>query len=782
MASILTLTISVNKEFMISFPIVNKLPELTPIEIQQYLESGLFRGIGRKTAQILVNYFGSSTLSVLETDPKRLEEIPELAKYRIAAINKAWNECKANPTRGAIAQLLAVGTSLKLTLKICDHYGHKTSEILSSDPYKLIDDIESVGFKTADELALSLGISASSQTRYEKGLLHVLKDALSEGNCFLPESQLLERAAFLLKRPDHAPNYKFLSIAIEQLVQKQVLVYGEDASNVYLRAAYRAEISVALKIQTLINKPKKTTEYLERWVTEFLGTEHNSLSRLSSEQISALFMAVKHPISIITGGPGRGKTHVLKTLVQWLTFCGATIALAAPTGKAANRMKNATGMEACTIHRLLQWQGFGNTFLYNEDNPLKIDWLIVDEFSMVDIFLFNSLLKALLPSTQILLVGDSDQLPSVGAGMVLRDLLHSDIVPTTRLQTIYRQQHESPIIYAANDVNFGIVPKLHKFDQACSWMDVGDCAMLEADSPQKTASIIVELVKAMNRENVDLNQQVMVLAPQKEGAAGVNNLNKLLQPIFNPKCDRLSEVVSGSVVYRVGDRVIQLKNRYNTVPPVMNGETGRVMAADEQKQMVKISWEGGAVVDYYPGDFEQIMHSFCITCHKSQGSEFPYVIFPLLMSNYFMLTRQLLYTTMTRAQGTFIAVGQLEALKIAVATDKPAKRFTGLTTLLVKPIDELTKIVSRLSKAGGVAQAAPNNVTVASRVQMRRLVATPGQMTTIGTIALNLYESKYGHRPSKQLEVLGKLRFKTYHYEMAAVDLIDSAIDLVLAK
>lgn len=364
--------------------------------------------------------------------------------------------------------------------------------------------------------------------------------------------------------------------------------------------------------------------------------------------------------------------------------------------------------------------------------------------------------------------------------MVLRDLLHSELVPTTRLQTIYRQQHESPIIYAASDVNFGTVPTLHKFHQAREWMDVGDCAMLETPSPQATADMIVELVTAIYRENVDLNQQVMVLAPQKEGAAGVHNLNQLLQPIFNPQKENQPVVVSGSVVYRVGDRVIQLKNRYDTDPPVMNGETGRVIAVDAQKSIVKVLFEGGAMVDYYPGYFEQIMHSFCITCHKSQGSEFPYVIFPLLMSNYRMLTRQLLYTTMTRAQGTFIAVGQPEALKIAVATDKPAKRFTGLMNLLISPIDELSKMWKSLGKAKGVASKTPSMVTVASRLRDRSINATPGQMTTIGTIALQLYEEKYGHRPSKQPEQVGKFRFKTYHYEIGAVALIDSAIDLVM--
>lgn len=767
---------------MTSFPKVDNFPELTLVEIQQYLESGLFRGIGKKTAQTLVNYFGYDTLLVLDTYPERLESIPGLGEHRIAAITKAWSDSKANPTRAAIAMLLAVGTSLRLTLKICDYYGHRTSAILKSDPYKLIDDIEGIGFKTADELAISLGISVSSETRYEKGLLHVLKEALSEGNCFLPESQLLAGAVSLLKRPDHTPDDKSLSTILGRLIENKTLVYGEVSNSVYQRAAYRAELSVALKIQALINQPTYSIEHFEHWLADYQGADYRELSRLSPEQISALVMAVKYPISIITGGPGRGKTHVLKALVDWLTSIGATIALAAPTGKAANRMKDATKTEASTIHRLLQWRGTANAFFYNEQNPLDIDWVIVDEFSMVDIFLFNSLLKALRPNTQILLVGDSDQLPSVGPGMVLRDLLYSEIVPSTRLQTIHRQRTESPIIYAASDVNIGTVPKLHNFNRASSWMDVGDCAMLETGSPQRTASTIVELAQAMIFEKVDLNQQLMVLAPQKSGASGVHNLNKLLQPIFNPPKPNQQEVVSGSVVYRVGDRVIQLKNRYETIPPVMNGETGRVIAVDDQKPLVKVCFEGGAIVDYYPRDFEQIMHSFCITCHKSQGSEFPYVIFPLLMSNCRMLTRQLLYTTMTRAQGIFIAVGQPEALKVAVETDKPAKRFTGLMNLLISPFDELIKTFSLLSKVRGGGSTRQSTVTVASRLRSRSIIATSGQMTTIGTIALQLYEDKYGHRPSKQLEQVGQFQFKTYHYETSAVELIDSAIDLVISK
>ncbi|WP_341531740.1 AAA family ATPase (plasmid) [Nostoc sp. UHCC 0302] len=552
---------------------VDKLSALTLSEIQQFLESGLFRGIGKKTAQTLVNHFGSETLSILDYNPEQLEQIPGLSSYRIDGITKAWSSSKNNPNLGVIAQLLALKTPLSLTLKICDYYGHQTLHVLQNNPYRLADDIDGIGFKTADELAISLGFSLSCETRYASSLVYVLKSALREGNCFLPFEQLLFAAASVLKRPNYTPDHQLLNTILTQLIDKGTLISGDGKQSVYIKAAYRAELSVALKIQSFQRQPTRSTEHFEHWLAEFQKSEYRQLSRLSDEQISALMMAIKHPISIITGGPGRGKTHVLKTLLEWLIQQGAIIAQAAPTGKAANRMKDATGIEASTIHRLLQWQGVGQAFLYNEEKKLPLDWLIVDEFSMVDIFLFNSLLKALPSTTKILLVGDSDQLPSVGAGMVLRDLLHSDLVPTTRLQTIYRQKHESPIIYAANDVNFGTVPTLHEFHEAASWMDVGDCAMLEMDNPQATALAIRELALAMSKENVDLNQQLMVLAPQKDGPAGVHNLNKLLAPIFNPKKDNKQLVVSGSATYRVGDvcdKPLRASTRYTTQKSLRN--------------------------------------------------------------------------------------------------------------------------------------------------------------------------------------------------------------------
>ncbi len=765
---------------MIALSQVNKLPVLTEVEIQQYLSSEIFRGIGKKTALSLVEQFGSNTLAVLDKEPEKLYEVPGLNNYRIKNILQAWSESKSHPNLGVVAKLLGVGASLNFTLKICDHYGQKTESVLRENPYRLIDDIDGVGFKTADELALLLGAAETSENRYEKGLIQVLKDALLEGHCFLPESQIIKKAIFLLKRPTHEPDCESLKTVLNGLIENKVLIRGNIPQSIYLKAAYRAEVSVALQIKALLNQKNNSTEYLEQWLTDYQNVAHRELSRLSHEQINALYMAERSPMSILTGGPGRGKTHVLKTLVDWLYFKKASFALAAPTGKAANRMQTATGREALTIHRLLQWRGAEQSFLYNEQNPLNLDWLIVDEFSMVDLFLFNSLLKALPLKTKILLVGDSDQLPSVGAGMVLRDLINSELIPTTRLETIFRQKHESAIIYAASDVNLGNVPTLHQLTRVSQWMDVGDCAMLKTESAEETAHTIVELVKAMAAENVNLNRQVMVLAPQKEGAAGVHNLNKLLQPIFNSQKSNQPEVVVGSVIYRVGDRIIQLKNRYDTSPAVMNGEGGEVISIDSEKKIVKVSFEGGAIVDYSAGKFEQIMHAFTLTCHKSQGSEFEYVIFPLLKSNYLMLTRQLLYTTMTRAQGTFIAVGQEEALIIAVTTDRPARRLTGLINFLISPFEELNQIFSEMKSSKTTATHVNSNlITIASRLQEMGLEATPGQAIAIGTLVLKLYEDRYGHRPCKKPEQVGKYKFKTYHYELHALDLINYAIDLV---
>ncbi|HAZ45386.1 MAG TPA: ATP-dependent RecD-like DNA helicase [Cyanobacteria bacterium UBA11369] len=774
---------------MLQLDIVDQLPTLTKTEIVQYLSCGLFRGIGQKTAAKLVDCFGEQTLVVLDTAIARLYQVPALPVSRINAICEAWEKSKSNPARAAAALLLGRGTSVGLTVKICDHYQEKTLAVLQQDPYKLIDDIDGVGFKTADALALSLGVAPDSEQRYIKALVHVLEDALTQGHCFLPENVLAQEAMSLLALPEYSPSRTKLGEAIALAKEQQVLIDGDLSGSIYKKNVYRSELRVALHLRSILNQPPDSIEYLENWLQQWESAAYRELTILSLEQRQALLMAERYPFSILTGGPGRGKTHILKVLVEWLLSAGQKVALAAPTGKAANRMQDACRHKAFTIHRLLQWQGVGRSFRYNERNPIDLDWLIVDEFSMVDIFLFNSLLKALPEKTKILLVGDADQLPSVGAGMVLKDLLNSEMVPTTRLKTIYRQQHESAIIHAADAVNSGNVPALYKFNRVRDWMDVGDCAMLETSTPEATAEAIVQLAQAMKAENVDLNEELMVLSPQKKGVCGVHNLNKRLQEVFNPKQEKSQEVVYGEAVFRTGDRVIQLVNRYDTDPAVMNGEMGRIIAVEqkilnEKEKIFKVTveFEGGAIVDYNQNDIEEIMHSFSITCHKSQGSEFRYAIMPLITSHYRMLTRQLLYTTMTRAMGTFIAVGQRKALEIAVATDKPARRYTQLLTQLVEPIDQLVEKFNRLQVNQTAEKTSQATITVASRLQQRNIEATTGQMTSIGSLALRLYEDKYGNRPSRQPEQVGKMRFKTYHYPVAACDLIDRAIDLVLKQ
>ncbi|MDJ0717814.1 MAG: ATP-dependent RecD-like DNA helicase [Prochloraceae cyanobacterium] len=750
-----------------------ELPPLSSHEIVQYLSSPLFKGIGKKTANLLVQSFGKETLNILDKSPQLLTSIPSLQQYRIDKILSAWKKSQKDPTRGAIALLLGVGASFKLSLNICDRYAHRTVSVLQENPYQLIVDLDGVGFKTADKLALSLGISPGSQHRYLQAVIYTLTDASRQGHCFLPRALLVEKTFYILSLPDYQPDFNLIHQIISNAINNLDLVSFESNDSIYLPPTLAAELRVARMIKERLEKPVNSTQELLYWLEEYL----TDINPLSNEQQSALLMAERHRISILTGGPGRGKTHVLKTLVEWLKKNRHKIALAAPTGKAAHRMADMTRFEATTIHRLLQWEGVGRSFFYNQNNPLEIDWLIVDEFSMVDIFLFNSLLKALPSHASVLLVGDADQLPSIGPGMVLRDLLLSEAIPSTHLTTVFRQDAGSSIIFAADSINIGQVPSIDRFTSPSEWEKCDNCALLETSLTQTPAKI-VELVRSIAATDVNLNHQLVVLSPMKKGPAGVHNLNSLLQPIFNPKDANKKELSVDEVTYRVGDRVIQLKNRYDTDPAVMNGENGFVVDTDPAKKSVTVEFTEGAKVTYPLGDLEQIMHSFAITCHKAQGSEFQYVIMPLLMSHRIMLTRQLVYTTITRAQSVFIAVGEYSALKLAVATDKPAKRFTQLTTLLLKQFSFLSEKLNLLHSLK--KNASSKVVSIAKRLKERNIDATKGQMTSIGSLALSMFENQYGHRPAKQFEVVGKFKFKTYHYPITDIDLVDRAIDIVL--
>ena len=753
-----------------------ELPNLSSAEIASYLSSPLFKGIGKKTANKLVQHFGKETLNVLDNKPQLLTTIPSLYPYQINKIIAAWTKSKTDPTRDAIALLLGVGSSFKLSLNICDRYSHQTLKVLKQNPYKIINDLDGVGFKTADKLALSLGIAPDSQYRYLQAIIYTLNEASRNGHCFLPRNLLVEKTLLILALSDYEPDEGLIYQIISSAINQKDLTSFESNDSIYLSRTFATELRVAKTIKTFLSYPVNSTEKLFDWLElEYL----NEVNSLSIEQQSALGMAQRHKISILTGGPGRGKTYLLRTLVEWLKVNRYKVALAAPTGKAAHRLSNMSKLKAMTIHRLLQWSGVDRRFFYDLNNQLDIDWLIVDEFSMVDIFLFNSLLKAIPTHASILLVGDPDQLPSIGPGMVLRDLLLSEAVPSTRLTQVFRQLNDSSIINVADKINIGEVPAIDRFSSPRDWIEQNECAILETTSKQ-TPCQIVSLIERIAASGAILNEQLVVLSPMKKGPAGVHNLNKLLQPIFNPKQAYKKELVLDEVTYRVGDRVIQLKNRYDTDPAVMNGENGFIVDIDLDLCQVTVKFSEGAEVTYLLADLDQIMHSFAITCHKAQGSEFLYVIMPLLMSHRIMLTRQLLYTTITRAQSVFVAVGEYSAFKLAVATDRPAKRFTQLTTLLLKQFSFLSEQLNFLHLAR--SHKGNEAISIAQRLSQRNLSATKGQMTSIGSLALSLFENKYAHRPSKRFETVGKFKFKTYHYPQRDTDLIDRAIDLVLSQ
>lgn len=753
-----------------------ELPNLSSAEIVSYLSSPLFKGIGKKTANKLVQHFGQEILYILDHKPQLLTSIPSLYPYQIKKIITAWQKSKNDPTRDAIALLLGAGASFKLSLNICEYYSNRTLNILKQNPYQIINDLDRVGFKTADRLALSLGIKPNSQYRYLQAIIYTLKEASRNGHCFLPRNLLLEKTYEILALKNHSPDRSQINKTIVLGIEQKDLASFESNDSIYLSSTFTTELRVAKTIKTFLSYPTKSIEKLFDWLElEFF----NEVNALSLEQQSALLMAQRHKISILTGGPGRGKTYILKTFVKWLKRNQAKIALAAPTGKAAHRLSEVTQLKAMTIHRLLQWSGVDRRFFYDLNNPLDLDWLIVDEFSMVDIFLFNSLLKALPQHASILLVGDPNQLPSIGPGMVLRDLLLSEAVPSTCLTKVFRQQDNSSIVTVADRVNIGEVPDLDRFSKPEDWIEQNECTLNEA-TPRQTPSQIVSLVESIAASDVILNQQLVILSPMKKGPAGVDRLNKLLQPIFNPKQGFKKELVVDEVTYRVGDRVIQLKNRYDTEPAVMNGENGFIIDIERDPAKVTVKFSEGAEVSYLLVDLDQIMHSFAMTCHKAQGSEFRYVIMPLLMSHRIMLTRQLLYTTITRAQSTFIAVGEYSALNLAVATDRPAQRFTQLTNLLLKQLNFLSEQLNSLHQHR--AKSANNLISIAQRLSQRNLSATKGQMTSIGSLALSLFENKYSHRPSKRFETVGKFKFKTYHYPNKDTDLIDRAIDVILAQ
>jgi len=641
----------------------------TAAGIEAYLGSSLIRGVGPIGAGQIVRQFGADTLRVLDEEPERLEEVSGIGSSKAAVILESWQEQKH--VQEVMMFLQSHGVTTGLAVKIYKTYGDDALQVVRENPYRLANDIRGVGFVKADGIARNLGLATDSPFRVQAGVLHTLREQTRDGNVFSLLITVVAEASKLLNVPAD-----LVRGAIESLDTAGDIhcedVGGEPA--VYLASFCEAEVSVASRLQVMVRKPVAGRDWdkLLRRVTQ------KSKIKLSSDQRQAVRTALTHKVTVLTGGPGTGKTETTRTIIRALDGMKLRYALCAPTGRAAKRLSEATDRSAKTIHRLLEYNpevGFAR----NEDDPLLVDYLIVDEASMLDLKLTDHLLRALNPTTQVLFVGDVDQLPSVGAGDVLRDIIASGRAAVAQLSTIFRQAANSGIVVNAHRINQGQFPVLNEFD---------DFYFFSKQDPQEAAELLVDIVKRRIPKKFGLYplDDIQVLTPMYRGVCGVNNLNVLLQEALNPAAPGKAEQKLNDRVFRVGDKVMQVRNNYDKM--VFNGDIGRIVTVDPvlKEMAVKITRYG---LVYYSWDeaSKELTHAFAVSIHKAQGAEYPCVVMPVLSQHYVMLQRNLLYTAITRAKRLVVLAGTRQAIKIAVDNDKVRERRSGLSHRL-KAVEE----------------------------------------------------------------------------------------------
>lgn len=643
--------------------------------IRRYLGSGLVKGIGPVMADRIVERFGEKTLEVIERDPHRLLEVEGIGEKRVEQIGKAWEEQKE--IRTVMLFLQSQGVSATYATKIYKQYGNDSVRVVRENPYRLASDVTGIGFLTADKIAFKLGFSKDSPLRAEAGILYVLNRLAEEGHVFFPKGPLIERCRQMLDIDEEQTE-----AAIDRVSGRGGIVIDEEA--VYLAAFYQAEVGSARLLKRLLSSPKSLPELDPEMAIPAL---QKSLSfQLAERQVKALKMACSEKVMILTGGPGTGKTTIIRALLRLFSGLGVRALLAAPTGRAAKRMSEATGRQAKTLHRLLEYSSSRGGFQRNEENPLPCDLLIVDETSMVDIVLFYHLLKAVPPSATLVLVGDTHQLPSVGAGNVLGDLIASGAIPVIELNEIFRQARKSHIIVNAHRINEGKMPASNGDLNG----GLRDFYFIEEEDPEKVLSLILKLVleRIPSRFGFDPVDDIQVLSPMHRGIVGAENLNAELQKRLNPKGE---EILRGSRAFRAGDKVMQIRNDYDR--EVFNGDIGRIVGIDKTEQEVRVRIDGREVV-YDFGDLDELVHAYAVSVHKSQGSEYPAVVLPLLTQHYLLLQRNLLYTAVTRGRKLVVLVGTKKALAIAVRNDKMQKRFTRLAERVERFREKETPSVS----------------------------------------------------------------------------------------
>jgi len=656
--------------------------------IKRYLGSGLVKGVGPVTATRIVQRFGADTLRVLEEEPRRLREALGVGPKRATAIAKSWEEQKH--IREVMLFLQSHGVTTGLAVKIFKTYGDDSLQVVQDDPYRLARDIWGVGFKTADKIARDLGLPPDTPSRVQAGVAYALSQLADEGHVYAPELDLVNEATRLLTVPADLVTNAIEDLDAEKVVRRETLVYPTAAERsgaaaaplreeraIYLAPFYYGEIGVTNRMRGLIeNAATRLAPFRSvDWDALLAQVTRNSAIELSPEQRKAVRSALTHKVTVLTGGPGTGKTVTVRTIIGALEAMSCRYALCAPTGRAAKRLSEATDRPAKTVHRLLGYSP-QEGFRRNEEHPLDVDCLIVDEASMLDLLLTNHLLKAVDPAAHLLLVGDVDQLPSVGAGDVLRDVIASGRAAVVQLTTIFRQAAGSGIVVNAHRINRGQFPILNEFD---------DFYFFSQEDPQEAAELLVDIVKRRvpHKFGLDPVNELQVLAPMYRGACGVANLNARLQEALNPASPHKAERRLGGRAFRVGDKVMQTRNDY--LKDVYNGDIGRVTGIDPLGQTLTVTIDDPSTgsghrrpVIYDWGEADELAHAFAVSVHKSQGSEYPAVVIPMLTQHYLMLQRNLLYTAVTRAKRLVVLVGTRRAIGIGVRNNKVRERHSGL--------------------------------------------------------------------------------------------------------
>jgi len=664
------------QQFQVVFAQETKPATLTGLE--KYLGSGLIKGIGPVTAGRIVAHFGLETLEIIEQSCSRLSEVPGIAHKRVAMIEHAWAAQKA--IKEVMLFLQGHGVSTTYAVKIYKQYGDQAIDVVSRNPYQLAADIYGIGFVTADTIARNIGIAPDSDFRSQAGILHVLSVAAEEGHCFLPEQELVERVVKRLALPESPVDPARINALIVQMAEARQLItqpgYGDlaDQRICYAPAFYHTEQALTTRLSAFVRRPVAVDlSRVQRWTLRY--TQKRGIT-LSEEQRHAVELAASSRLLVLTGGPGCGKTFTTRTIVALWKAMGKSILLAAPTGRAAQRLAEMTGQKAKTIHRLLAFDPGTMQFRFNEEHPLEAQALVIDETSMLDLFLAHSLVKAIPSDAQVLLVGDVDQLPSVGPGMVLRDLIESRRVPVVRLTEVFRQAASSHIVTNAHRINAGQFPRLTPTTRFAE----SDCLWLEAPEPTLGAEAVRHLVSEfLPGYDIDPVRQVQVLCPTTRGEVGTRQLNALLQQVLNPPKPGNVELARGGSTLRVGDRVIQQINDYHR--EVFNGDVGTITSIDLEEQEVVVQFTERAVTYDY-ADLSELALAWAVTVHKSQGSEYPVVILPLFMQHYLLLSRNLLYTGLTRAKKLAILVGPTRAIGLAIKRVTDRQRYTALAERL----------------------------------------------------------------------------------------------------